>query len=75
MAKKTKPNDPRDYFVGAVTNRGGPAAASRYYGIPFTTIASICSGQKGVGPRTARRMVEVDPMLDEGKLMLVRAVG
>jgi plasmid maintenance system antidote protein VapI len=76
MAKK-KTNasaQARDYFTTYIDRNGGLSVAARALGIPRPTLSSIYYGQKGVGPRTARRMAEVDPMLDEGKLMLVRAV-
>lgn len=76
MAKKlTASADARTYFTTCIDRLGGPSTAARHFAIPFPTIRAIYYGQKGVGHKTAERMVKVDPMLDFGKMMSVRAVA
>src|SRR3546814_18510496 len=65
--------DPRSYWNHYVSQHGGPAGTARRLGIPFQTIASICNGNRGIGRKTARRMAEQDPLLDEKILIWVTA--
>ena len=64
--------DPRTYFENYVAKHGGQADAARRLGIPYQTIAAVCSGQRGIGHKLARRMVEADPSLDANVLVWVR---
>lgn len=73
--KKPKSTDARTYFKTCIDRLGGPSEAARVFDIAFPTIRSIYYGHRGMGRKTAERMVKVDPMLDGGKLMFVRAVG
>jgi len=64
--------DPRTYFENYVAKHDGQAAAARHLGIPYQTIAAVCSGQRGIGHKLAQRMVEADPSLDASVLVWVR---
>lgn len=65
---------PREYWAHYVDVNGGPTRVSEKLEIPFSTIAAICNGARGIGRRTARRMVKADPLLDEKTLIFVEAV-
>ncbi len=62
---------PRDYWNLYVSNNGGPVGVAKKLEIPFSTIAGICNGSRGIGRVTARRMVQQDPLLDENQLIWV----
>lgn len=65
--------DARDYWNHYVETHGGPAGVASHLGIPYSTIAGIHNGSRGIGHRLAERMAGVDPMLDAAKLVWVRA--
>jgi len=64
---------PREYWNSYVERLGGPAAVAEHLCIPYSTIAAICNGTRGIGRVTARRMVEADPALDRKILLWVEA--
>ena len=64
---------PRDYWNHYVEQHGGPTGVAARLAIPYSTIAGVCNGSRGIGRRLALRMASVDPMLDAGKLALVDA--
>lgn len=66
--------DARDYWNTYVEQQGGATAVSAKLGIPYSTIAGICNGSRGIGHDLALRMVAKDPLLDASKLVWVRAL-
>ena len=65
---------PRTYWQTYVEQHGGPVGTAARLGIPYSTIASICNGRRGIGHRLAARMAEADPALDAATLVWVRAL-
>ena len=66
--------DPRDYWSHYVEQNGGPVGVSERLAIPYSTVACICNGSRGIGRALAHRMAKADPMLDAGRLALVGPV-
>ncbi len=64
--------DPRTYLKNYVAKHGNLPAVAERLGIPYQTIAAVCSGQRGIGHKLAQRMVEADPSLDASVLVWVR---
>lgn len=65
--------DARDYWNHYVEQQGGPVAVAARLTIPYSTIAGICNGSRGIGHGLAERMAAADPLLDAGRLVWVRA--
>lgn len=63
--------DPRVYWNGYVERCGGIQAAAERLCTPYSTIACICNGSRGIGRKLARRFAEVDESLDENVLVWV----
>lgn len=66
--------DARDYWNHYVEQNGGPVGVSKKLTIPYSTVAGICNGSRGIGRALAERMAQADPILDRGKLVWVRAI-
>lgn len=66
--------DARAYWSHYVERHGGVPQTAEALGIPYSTIAGICNGSRGIGRELARRMAAKDPLLDENVLVWVRAV-
>lgn len=66
--------NPRDYWNHYVEQNGGPVGVAARLGIPYSTIAGVCNGSRGIGRRLALRMASADPLLDAGKLALVDSI-
>lgn len=66
--------DARNYWTHYVEQQGGAVAVSAKLSIPYSTIAGICNGSRGIGHRLAQRMAAADPILDQAKLVWVRAI-
>jgi hypothetical protein len=64
---------PRTYWQNYVDANGGPTGVAERLGIPYTTIASITNGWRGIGRKLALRMVAADPSLDAAVLAFVAA--
>jgi len=64
----------RHYWDRYVQAIGGPAAVATHLDIPYSTIAGVCNGSRGIGRNLARRMARKDPMLDEAKLIWVEPI-
>lgn len=62
---------PREYWSLYVETHGGAARVSERLHIPYSTIASVTNGQRGIGKALARRMKAKDPLLDESQLVWV----
>jgi hypothetical protein len=48
--------DSRDYLMKFVDECGGKPAAAKQLRIPYSTLAAICNGTRGIGKRLAERM-------------------
>jgi hypothetical protein len=64
---------PRTYWQNYVDANGGPTGVAERLGIPYTTIASITNGWRGIGRKLALRMVKADPSLNPALLAFVAA--
>ena len=64
----------RDYWDHYVDQHDGPTGTAAHLSVPYSTIAGICNGSRGIGHKLAQRMAEADPMLDPAKLIWVRAI-
>jgi plasmid maintenance system antidote protein VapI len=65
---------PREYFTTYIERNGGPAKVAEALDIPYSTIAGVCNGSRGIGKKLAARMKSADPLLDEGQLVWVEPV-
>lgn len=63
--------DPRAYWNGYVDRCGGIQATAERLRTPYSTIACICNGTRGIGRKLARRFAEADAELDETVLVWV----
>lgn len=63
---------PRDYWRSYVNDNGGMAPVADRLGLPYSTIAAVTSGHRGIGHKLAGRMVKADPSLDVTILIWVR---
>jgi len=50
--------DPRKHLRDYVEELGGRPAAADALGIPYSTMAAICNGTRGVGKELAQRMAD-----------------
>lgn len=66
--------DSRVYWIGYVERCGGIQAAAERLHTPYSTIACICNGTRGIGRKLARRFAEADTALDENVLVWVTPV-
>ena len=64
---------PRTYWTDYVNRHGGPTAVAARLGIPYSTIAGVCNGSRGIGRSLAKRMADADPELDENTLVWIEA--
>ena len=63
--------EPRAYWNGYVKRCGGIQAAAERLRTPYSTVACICNGTRGIGRKLARRFAEADAELDETILVWV----
>lgn len=66
--------DAREYWNTYIENVGGIAAAAEKLGTPYSTVAGICNGSRGIGHKLAQRFAERDRMLDASRLVWVRPI-
>lgn len=64
--------DARAYWTNYVQRHGGPRGVSDRLDLPYSTVACICNGSRGIGHALATRMAEADPELDRSVLVWVR---
>lgn len=64
--------DPRDYLRAYIEAKGGIAATASHLGMPYSTLAAINNGTRGVSPKTAKRMAQADPLLEANRLVWIR---
>ena len=65
--------DARGYWNHYAEENGGATGVAKRLDIPYSTIAGICNGSRGIGRRLAQRMAAADPLLDPNKLIWVRS--
>lgn len=65
---------PRDYLHAYITSKGGLAATAAHLRMPYSTLAAISNGTRGVSPKTAKRMADADPLLDSNRLVWIRPI-
>lgn len=65
---------PRDYLTAYIDRHGGIAATAQHLGMPYSTLAAINNGTRGISPRTARKMAAADPLLDANRLVWIRPI-
>lgn len=63
--------EPRAYWNSYVERCGGIQATADRLKAPYSTIACVCNGARGIGRKLSRRFAEVDPELDENILVWV----
>lgn len=66
--------DARTYWKAYVASKGGPTKVAELLDIPYSTIAGVCNGSRGIGRDLAARMAAADPSLDASLLLWVRSV-
>lgn len=75
-ATQTRHMDPtaaRNYWNLYVEQHGGPVGTSKHLGLPYSTVAGVCNGSRGIGRELARRMHDKDPLLDLETIVWVTA--
>ena len=63
----------RDYLTRYITNHGGIPATAKRLGMPYSSLAAIANGYRGISPRQAKKMAAADPMLEANRLIWIRA--
>ena len=66
--------DARTYWQDYVDRSGGLQAVAEKLDTPYSTIAGVTNGSRGIGRELARRMAAADPTLDENVLIWVEPV-
>lgn len=64
-------DDPRAYWDAYVERCGGVIATAERLKTPYSTVAGICNGSRGIGRSLAKRFAQADPMLDASRLLWV----
>ena len=64
---------PREYLVEYVERNGGAPECARRLEIPYSTLAAIINGQRGISAQMADRMHKSDPMIDRNQIVWIRA--
>lgn len=65
--------DARTYWDDYVSRHQGAAAVAQRLDIPYSTIAAVCNGHRGIGKKLAQRMASKDSSLDPQVLVWVVA--
>ncbi len=63
---------PRQYWNEYVDRQGGNSELSRRTGIPYSTLAGVSNGTRGIGKKLAQRLKESDPLIDAAHLVWVQ---
>lgn len=64
---------PREYLAEYVERNDGAPATAKRLGIPYSTLAAILNGYRGISPQMADKMHKADPMIDRNQIVWVRA--
>lgn len=64
---------PHQYWANYIEANGGPTRVAERLGIPFSTIANVSNGTRGIGKGLATRLNKADPSLDPKVLVWVTA--
>ena len=64
--------DARAYWQTYVDRCGGVMETAEHLKTPYSSIAAICNGSRGIGRELAQRFSAADPLLDENVLIWVR---
>jgi plasmid maintenance system antidote protein VapI len=64
---------PREYLAEYVKKEGGAPEVAKNLGIPYSTLAAILNGYRGISAQMADRMHAADPMIDRNQIVWVRA--
>lgn len=64
---------PREYLMQYVASKGGIPSCADKLKIPYSTLAAICNGYRGITPQMADRMHKADPLIDRNQIVWVRA--
>lgn len=68
----SEPMNAREYWTSYVDRVGGLAAAAKKLRTPYSTIAGITNGSRGIGHLLAARFAKADKSLDASALLWVR---
>jgi hypothetical protein len=63
----------RNYWTAYVKRQGGIAATAARLATPYSTIAGITNGSRGIGRNLLERFCRADPELDPAQLAFVRS--
>lgn len=66
---------PRAYWTDYAQRNGGPTGLSTKLGIPYSTLAGVCNGSRGIGRELAARIAAADPEVDETILVWVTKIA
>jgi hypothetical protein len=62
----------RAYLAKKVKAKGGLDDAAKFYGINYSTLASILNGNRSMGEKTLQRIRLADPRINEHKLRAIK---
>lgn len=62
----------RAYLAKKVRSKGGLEKAAKFYGVSYSTLASILNGNRPMGERTLSRIRLADPRVNEHKLRAIK---
>lgn len=64
----------RAYWDEYVKRHDGIAGTASHLGLPYSTVAGVCNGSRGIGRNLAERMAAKDGLLDPKTLVWVRPI-
>jgi plasmid maintenance system antidote protein VapI len=64
---------PREYLNEYVDRNGGAPKVASKLRIPYSTLAAIINGQRGISAQMADRMHAADPLIDRNQIVWVRS--
>lgn len=65
---------PREYWSLYVEQNGGLPAIADKTGVPYSTLAAVTNGQRGIGKALAQRLKDADPLIDATRLVWVQPI-
>lgn len=63
---------PRTYWQNYIDKHGSLGVVAQRLGVPYSTVAAVSNGYRGIGHKLAQRMADADPTLDASVLVWVR---